>query len=52
MNTYIRIPNTIQSFNNTESRIAKTISGRSVYVLEGEIENPWIPIFNIGLSPF
>ena len=40
MNTYIRIPNTIQSFNNTESRIAKTISGRSVYVLEGEIENP------------
>ena len=40
MKTYIRIPNTIQSFNNTESRIAKTISGRSVYVLEGEIENP------------
>lgn len=40
MNNYIRIPNTIQSFNNTESRIAKTISGRSVYVLEGEIENP------------
>lgn len=40
MKTYIRIPNTIQSFNNTEGRIAKTISGRSVYVLEGEIENP------------
>lgn len=35
-----KIKKLLTSFNNTESRIAKTISGRSVYVLEGEIENP------------
>lgn len=40
MNTYIRIPNTIQSFDNTESKIETAITGRAVCVLEGEIKNP------------
>ena len=40
MNSYLKIPNTIQYFNNTESKIEKAITGRSVYILEGEIENP------------
>ena len=40
MNTYIKIPNTIQSFINTESKIKTTFTGRTVFVIEGEIENP------------
>ncbi len=38
MNTYIKTPSTIQSFNNTESKIETAVTGRQVYVLEGEIE--------------
>ena len=39
MNSYIKVPNTIQSFNSTESRIETAVTGRAVYVLEGEIQN-------------
>ena len=40
MSNCIKIPNTIQSFNNRESKIETAITGRTVYVFEGEIENP------------
>ena len=40
MNNYIKLPNTIQSFNNTDTRTETAFSGRTVYVLEGEIESP------------
>lgn len=39
MNTYIKLPNTIQSFHNTASRIETASSLRPVYVLEGEVQN-------------
>lgn len=40
MNSYIKFPSTIQSFNNTESTIKTALSGRSVFVLKGEIMKP------------
>lgn len=39
MNTYIKLPNTIQSFYNTGSKIETASSRRTVYVLEGEVQN-------------
>lgn len=39
MNTYIKLPNTIQSFHNTASRIETASSLGPVYVLEGEVQN-------------
>ena len=39
MNTYIKLPNTIQSFHNTASRIETASSLRPVYVLEEEVQN-------------
>lgn len=40
MNNYIRIPSTLSSFTNTESRIEPAYSGRNVIIFEGQIAVP------------
>ena len=52
MNTFIKIPNKIQSFCNTKSRLEITATSREVCVLEGEIESPdteYCPNCNCGM---